>query len=303
MDNTTHECEICFSTSLHLKIFVTHWICPFCMKMLLLQNLKTIYGNDKGSTITIDCLICSQKHETVIKDIITLSQDDIIPQKCSIHDNENISDNYCLDCDKFICIQCFDAEHRQHLIKFEGDFYCYGHVIDEIEDNKCSRYCNECQIPLCEDCGDLHTGHQIIPSNQFKEEQAKCLENYLSEFNESFENAKIDNNNKNSISIDLRPIGQFLTELPEKIKKHSVVLAKNLKGSSEVIKKCAEQVGKYLKTRSKHLPDLSMLKLSDNNLNEISKELKNIENSIEKIKLCCEKMYPSDQGNILSYLF
>ncbi|XP_070546766.1 tripartite motif-containing protein 2-like [Ptychodera flava] len=114
-----------------------------------------------------------------------------VPTKCQTC-NKNVPSHICVDCDSTMCEDCSDCHrklpifkehriiplqeierareqaHKHSLIRQQGICKTHGKIID--------KFCNTCEIPICEKCMDFkHKLHDCVTILMVKEECLKSL--------------------------------------------------------------------------------------------------------------------------------
>jgi hypothetical protein len=299
MENDFLQCEKCSSKNSQTKHILGHRLCPLCLKITFLENLTDILKCENDSEFSIKCSICGSFHKSNAKEIISqCNSQELIPKICNIHTDEEIT-GFCITCDKFICLICYEKDHNKHLINIDNTAYCYRHATDADDDNKCIMYCKKCELPLCEECSKEHSDCDIIAINVYQEEKEVKLLQFISKFDGSSVERLVDyfrnktaectetTNYLNQMVVILNSI--MMNKLPG----YYESLVKNLKENSKFIKKCSEQVSGFMSNKCSLKDGVGKIELKeDKYLDEISVEVSKIKESIEKIvKLCQGKVF------------
>ena len=128
------QCYICGNKTVYSSIFkgCNHYYCIYCLfRTLFLNNIKEFINQNE---ISVNCKCKTGKMKLTLNEIKELwetkSKEDekILTAKSKedkIEDNETIKyicnnhkskcDLFCKDCEKYICSQCKDEEHNNHI--------------------------------------------------------------------------------------------------------------------------------------------------------------------------------------------
>ena len=184
MNNNNNEISKCFSCNeIKLKKDDDNFIkCEKCLFELCIQcYLRLVFVNiinnkiilDKEKSISIICPSCldgteiTREKQQLTKEIIKKENNE--KNKCILHNIQ--ADNYCLQCQKWICQVCESQFH--HKIFFE---HCYSNCQQTI--NKCyyhitkkaDVFCTDCGLNICYNCYDnKHFLHHCYNAKEVKE--------------------------------------------------------------------------------------------------------------------------------------
>ena len=131
LKNKNSICDICSETNIfNLSFTCKHNICHKCFyKIIIRKHLSDLIN---GNEIKINC-ICNQGfYKTKIKEILAIltllnentemsKKKNKKNEKCEIH-NDNILNDFCLDCKEEICEECKNENHSNHNFINSKDF-------------------------------------------------------------------------------------------------------------------------------------------------------------------------------------
>ena len=195
------KCKICQNpqTKSTLNFKCQHQLCGICIARLFIrQDFKSL---SEKSTIKLECPICKSKQvefigtvETSLEELVKILEETYPLRKekkkdiCMVHNK--LAENYCLECKKWICIDCKNLFHNNY-------FKDHNLVPEEpLELKKCKvhsdklmdLFCRDCSREVCHFCsrkGENHEGHSIVTLNEYKNSIIKSKKKYkYSNFND-----------------------------------------------------------------------------------------------------------------------
>ena len=308
------KCKLCLNiqTKTVFPFTCNHQLCGVCISHLLIhEDFKSLSEKEE---IFLDCSICKSKKaqkigvlKTTLADISKILEETepIRTEKkkdlCTVHNK--ISENYCIQCKKWLCIDCKNLFHnsyfKEHTLALEEPFeykICKTHP-DKIMD----LFCNDCQEEVCYVCGrsgENHEGHKIITMNEFRSNILKSkrrfkYKNYL-EFEDFFKNSEKEFkknfeksfNKKTQIINDIKKIFENLEkEITEKKTERENFIENYFK----VIKLCYFNYYNDLKIKDPIINNLNFIKsvnkelLSINFKSDYTDVLENISDLLKDI--------------------
>lgn len=159
--------------------------------------------------------------------------------RCHLCEEPN-PNTHCYICEKHLCNDCEgkhlldeSKEHRFVLFKQRKNITpCQKHP-----SKKCDRFCEECVIPVCEQCVSSreHSGHELVDVVEKLESKKEVLKNDLQDLQEII--LPIYKDIENDILIQRNNLKEKIAQLQEDIKKHGEYL-------NSVIKKMISDLGK-----------------------------------------------------------
>jgi len=184
VDQKLIRCKFChnYQTKSTLNFSCQHQLCGICVSHLLIEeDFKSL--SDKKN-IHLICSICKRKNaehlgqvETTLEELDKILEETqpIRTEKkkdiCQVHNK--LADNYCIQCKKWICIDCINLFHnnyfKDHNLVLEEPFEykeCKDHTGKLMD-----LFCSDCHKEVCHFCnmkGENHEGHKIITLNDYK---------------------------------------------------------------------------------------------------------------------------------------
>ena len=226
------KCKYChnYQTKTTLNFSCNHNLCGICVARLLIENdFKSL---SEKQTIELFCSICRRGQvetslvdlEKILGETFQLREE---PKKdiCEVHNK--IAENYCLECKKWICLDCMKLFHNS---------YFKGHTLvleEPLELKKCKEhtdkvldlFCKDCHKEVCHLCsreGENHEGHKIVTLREYRNFILKNKRKYQFKSFDDFDDflKKIENEFRqkfeNSFKIKEKIINEII-ELFQKI--------------------------------------------------------------------------------------
>ena len=308
------KCKFCLNpqSKTTFNFSCKHQLCGICISHLLIrEDFKSLSEKEK---IKLECSICKSNQadnigiiQTSLDEIVKLL-DETFPIRtekkkdiCIVHNK--LAENYCIQCKKWICIDCKNIFHNTHfkdheLVLEEPFEYknCKKHT-DTIMD----LFCSDCNKQVCHFCsrkGEDHEGHKIITLNEFRLNILKSKKNYKyknfdefqqflteceKEFKKNYENSfKIKQEIANDI---LKLIEDFNTEFFSKKKEKENFIDNYFK----IIKGCYFNYFHDLKIKDPIINNLNFINsinkeiLSINFESDYTEELEKIREDIKSV--------------------
>ena len=235
------KCKLCLNpqTKTLFNFTCNHQLCAICISHLLIhEDFKSLSEKEE---IFLDCSICKIKKAQKIGVIKTslpeiseiLEETEPIRNEkkkdiCSVHNKQ--AENYCIQCKKWICIDCKTLFHnsyfKEHTLVLEEPFelkMCKTH-----SDKLMDLFCNDCQQEVCYLCGrngENHDGHKIITMNEFRNNILRSKKKYkcknFEEFEDLFQGSEKDfkRNFEKSFNTKTQIINDIKIALRKKKKK------------------------------------------------------------------------------------
>ena len=120
------KCKICQNpqTKSTLNFKCQHQFCGICIAHLLIrEDFKSL---SEKATIKLECPICKSKQveyigivETSLEELVKILEETYPLRKekkkdiCMVHNK--LAENYCLECKKWICIDCKNLFHNNYF--------------------------------------------------------------------------------------------------------------------------------------------------------------------------------------------
>jgi WD40 repeat protein len=240
-----------YQTKTTLKFSCNHQLCGICVSHLLIEeDFKSLSDN---KIIKLICSVCKRKNAEKTGDVETSLEDldkmlsetePIRTEKkkdlCEVHNK--LAENYCIQCKKWICIDCVNLFHnkyfKEHTLVLEEPFEykeckVHGGKLMDL-------FCSDCNQEVCHFCdmrGENHEGHKVITLNEYKtnilkekkkyrfknyKEFEEFLNNLEKEFKKQFEESF---KKKESIINKIMELFQYITEeyFPKKQEKENFI--------------------------------------------------------------------------------
>ena len=308
------KCKFCLNpqSKTILTFSCKHQLCGICISHLLIrEDFKSLSEKEK---IKLECSICKSNQAENIG-IIQISLDELVKildetypirtekkkDICTVHNK--LAEHYCINCKKWLCIDCKNIFHnihfKEHELVLEEPFEykkCKIHT-DTIMD----LFCSDCNKQVCHFCsrkGESHEEHKIITLNEFRlnilkskknhkykkfEEFQEFLNDCEKEFKKNFENSfRI----KQEITEDIiKLLEDFNKEFFSKKKEKETFIDNYFK----IIKGCYFNYFHDLKIKDPIINNLDFINsinkeiLSINFESDYTKELENIRENIKSV--------------------
>ena len=308
------KCKFCHNpqTKTILSFSCKHQLCGICISHLLIrEDFKSL---SEKKIIKLHCSICKLnkgekigEFDTSLEDLdkILKETEAIREEKkkdlCTVHNK--LAENYCIQCKKWICIDCKNSFHnvhfKNHNLTLEEPFeykICKLHN-DKIMD----LFCSDCQKEVCHFCsraGENHEGHTIITLNEYKNSILKSKRNYkirnYEDFNELLTNCEKEfkKNFEQSYKIKkelTNEIINLLQKFEEEYFSKKQEIDKFIENYFSIIKLCYFNYFHDLKIKDPIINTLNFINsvnkelLSINFKSEFTEDLRTIKENINKI--------------------